>query len=331
MARPPRHSDRRGDGRERASSRRPGEASGPLRRRGTDRRTGSDRRTASDRKSSTDRRSGSGSDATDDPGAGPDSPADPGTDGITSSTGRGSTGRDSTGRGSTGRASDPTRRSPRPRRTPSRERDRPVPASARSGRVGTTAHPEAHRLTTRTDLSSTVLGPRNYTPRRIGLLAVVAIILLVTVSFPLRNHYQFLRDEKAVAQERAALEATIAELESEQAMLSDPAFIEQQARIRFGAVKPGETPYRVSTVDPVEEAAAEQRAAEIAALPWQTRLWDSISVPAEPIMPETSILEGTAIPGGPDTPPTPLAPDPGGVPAPAEPNPGQPGATDPGN
>ncbi|MBB0969009.1 septum formation initiator family protein, partial [Dietzia aerolata] len=129
-------------------------------------------------------------------------------------------------------------------------------------------------------------------------------------------------DERAVAQERAALEATIAELESEQAMLSDPAFIEQQARIRFGAVKPGETPYRVSTVDPVEEAAAEQRAAEIAALPWQTRLWDSISVPPDPVYPDaaslpegTSLLEGTSIPGGPDTPPTPVMPNPDGVPA----------------
>ena len=267
MARPPRPSDRRGDGRERASSRRPGEASGPLRRRSTDRR-------------GTDRTTGSGSSAAGDAGAGPDSGA------------------------------DLTRRSAPQRRTPSRERDRPVPASARSGRVGTTAHPEAHRLTTRTDLSSTVLGPKNYTPRRIGLLAVVAIILLITVSFPLRNHYQFLRDEKTVAQERAALEATIAELEAEQEMLSDPAYIEQQARIRFGAVKPGETPYRVSTVDPVEEAAAEKRAAEIAALPWQTRLWNSISVPADPVMPEESILDGTSIPGGPDTPPTPVMPDP---------------------
>ena len=205
-----------------------------------------------------------------------------------------------------------------------------MPASARSGRVGTTAHPEAHRLTTRTDLSSTVLGPKNYTPRRIGLLAVVAIILLITVSFPLRNHYQFLRDEKAVMQERAAIEATIAELEAEQEMLSDPAFIEQQARIRFGAVKPGETPYRVSTVDPVEEAAAEKRAAEIAALPWQTRLWNSISVPADPVMPEGSILDGTSIPGGPDTPPTPVMPHPDGVTDPAEQNPGQPEAAEPG-
>ena len=287
MARPPRPSDRRGDGRERASSRRPGEASGPLRRRSTDRR-------------GTDRTTGSGSSAAGDAGAGPDSGA------------------------------DLTRRSAPQRRTPSRERDRPVPTSARSGRVGTTAHPEAHRLTTRTDLSSTVLGPKNYTPRRIGLLAVVAIILLITVSFPLRNHYQFLRDEKTVAQERAALEATIAELEAEEEMLSDPAFIEQQARIRFGAVKPGETPYRVSTVDPVEEAAAEKRAAEIAALPWQTRLWSSISVPADPVMPEESILDGTSIPGGPDTPPTPVMPHPDGVTDPAEQNPGQPEAADPG-
>ncbi|MDX2355977.1 septum formation initiator family protein [Dietzia sp. PP-33] len=189
-----------------------------------------------------------------------------------------------------------------------------MPASARSGRVGSTAHPEAHRLTTRTDLSATVLGPRNYTPRRIGLLAVIAIILLVTVSFPLRNHYQFLSDEKAVAQERAALERTISELEAEEQLLADPAYIEQQARIRFGAVKPGETPYRVSTVDPVEQAAAEQRAAELAALPWQTRVWDSISVPAGPIMPEGSqLVEGTSIPGGPDTPAVPVDPERGNL------------------
>ncbi|WP_010542384.1 FtsB family cell division protein [Dietzia alimentaria] len=249
MARPPRPSDRRGDGRDRASSRRPGEASGPIRRR-------AERRTRTEQ------------------------------------------------------SADQARRSTPQRRTPSRERDRPVPASARSGRVGSTAHPEAHRLTTRTDLSDTLLGPRNYTPRRIGLLAVVAIILLVTVSFPLRNHYQFLGDEKAVAQERAALEATIAELETEEKLLSDPAYIEQQARIRFGAVKPGETPYRVSPVDPVEEAAAEKRAAEIAAMPWQTRVWNSISVPADPVFPEEStVLDGTSIPGGPDTPPVPVEGD----------------------
>ena len=250
MARPPRPSDRRGDGRDRAASRRPGETSGPIRR-------------APQR-----------------------------------------------GRARGESSSDATRRQTPTRRTPPRDRDRPAQPAARRASVGSTAHPEAHRLTTRTDLSDTVLGPRNYTPRRIGLLAVVAIILLVTVSFPLRNHYQFRSDERAVAQERAALEATIAELEAEQDMLSDPAYIEQQARIRFGAVKPGETPYRVSPVDPVEQAAAEQRAAEIAALPWQTRVWNSIAEPQDPIMPENSaLLEGTAIPGGPDTPAVPVNPD----------------------
>lgn len=294
MARPPRPSDRRGDARDRASSRRPGEASGAIRRRGT----GAGRGTTGGRGTGADARgAGAGGRR-----AGDDGALEAGTD----------------------QPADGTRRQPPRRRTPSRERDRPVPASARSGRIGTTAHPEAHRLTTRTDLSDTLLGPRNYTPRRIGLLAVVAIILLVTVSFPLRNHYQFLRDEKAVAQERAAIEATIAELEAEQELLSDPAYIEQQARIRFGAVKPGETPYRVSMVDPVEQAAAEQRAAEIAALPWQTRVWRSISEPTDPIMPEDSaLLEGTSIPGGPDTPAVPVVPD--GVPGgddPAAPIPG---------
>ncbi|KAA0919247.1 septum formation initiator family protein [Dietzia sp. ANT_WB102] len=283
MARPPRPSDRRGDARDRAASRRPGEGSGAIRRRAG--------------------------------GAGHGAAADRG-----SATGRGTA---PEGRAGADHPAGPSRRETPRRRTPGRERDRPVPASARSGRVGTTAHPEAHRLTTRTDLSDTLLGPRNYTPRRIGLLAVVAMMLLVTVSFPLRNHYQFLRDEKTVAQERAALEATIAELEAEEQMLADPAYIEQQARIRFGAVKPGETPYRVSMVDPVEQAAAEQRAAELAALPWQTRVWNSIAEPAEPIMPEDStVLEGRSIPGGPDTPPVPVVPGAPGGEGPAAPIPG---------
>lgn len=278
MARPPRSSDprrsgdprrdpRRGDGRDRSASRRPGEASGPIRR--------------------APQRAG-------------------------------------------GQAADPARRQPPQRRTPSRERDRPVPAAARKGaqgrpgqgrsgqgREGTTAHPEAHRLTTRTDLSETVLGPRHYTPRRIGLLAVIAIVLLVTVSFPLRNHYQFLSDQKAVAQERAALEKTIAELEAEERQLADPAYIEQQARIRFGAVKPGETPYRVSQVDPVEKAAAEQAAAELAAQPWQTRVWDSIAEPRDPVMPENSSMTGGGAAGAGVRPQVPgadegIAPAPGG-------------------
>lgn len=210
-----------------------------------------------------------------------------------------------------GQAADPGRRQPPQRRTPGRDRDRPAPAArpASSGRVGTTAHPEAHRLTTRTDLSETVLGPRNYTPRRIGLLAAIAIVLLVTVSFPLRNHYQFLSDQKAVAQERAALEKTIAELEAQERQLADPAYIEQQARIRFGAVKPGETPYRVSQVDPVEKAAAEQAAAELAAQSWQTRVWNSIAEPRDPVFPQNSSLPGDL---GAELPPPAEGPAPGG-------------------
>ena len=160
------------------------------------------------------------------------------------------------------------------------------PSPPRRRAAGTTAHPEAHRLTTRTDTTNTVLGPRNYTPRRIGLLAVIAIMLLVTLSFPLRNHYQYKSELQEVSQEKVALQRTIDELEAEQQMLGDPKYVEQQARIRFGAVKPGETPYRISQVDPVEKAEREKAAAELAALPWQTRVWRSVSEPQAPVMPE---------------------------------------------
>ena len=178
---------------------------------------------------------------------------------------------------------DPEARPTTVERAPRRRDGSPT---TRRRAAGTSAHPEAHRLTTRTDTTNTVLGPRNYTPRRIGLLALIAIMLLVTLSFPLRNHYQYRSELLAVSQEKAALQRTIAELEAEQQMLSDPKYVEQQARIRFGAVKPGETPYRISQVDPVEKAEREKAAAELAAQPWQTRVWRSISEPQAPVMPE---------------------------------------------
>ena len=168
------------------------------------------------------------------------------------------------------------------------------PLSAQPGRpdASDTAHPEARRAGTRTPrLDST--GSAGYTPGRVGLLAVIVIILLVTVSFPLRNHYQFRSEERAVEQERIALERTIAELTEEQDRLDDPAFVEQQARIRFGAVPADETPYRVSPVDPEEVAAAQQAAEERAAQSWQTRLWRSLAEEPDPVVPPPDEPEQT--------------------------------------
>lgn len=128
-------------------------------------------------------------------------------------------------------------------------------------------------------------GGGGYTPGRVGLLAVIVIVLLVTVSFPLRNHYQFRSEERAVEQERIALERTIAELSLEQERLDDPAYVEQQARIRFGAVPGGETPYRVSPVDPEEVAAAQQAEEEQETQSWQGRLWSSLSEEPDPVVP----------------------------------------------
>lgn len=144
-----------------------------------------------------------------------------------------------------------------------------------------TAHPEAQRLGVKTDTSQAALGPAGYTPRRVGLLAAVVIILLVTVSFPLRNHYQFRAEERAVEQQRIALEQEIADLTAQQEQLSDPAYVEQQARQRFGAVRPDESPYRVSPIDPEQKAAELAAAAEKEAQSWQTRLWVSVSEPPD--------------------------------------------------
>lgn len=133
-------------------------------------------------------------------------------------------------------------------------------------------------LATRTDTTDTVLGPRGYTMRRVGILAAVLIFLVVSISVPVRNHYEFVDQERTLATERSQLEAEITQLEQERDKLNDPQYIEAQARQRFGAIKPGEVPYRVVD-DQTAQRQAEQAAAEEAAnhRPWNDVLWGSVA------------------------------------------------------
>ena len=143
--------------------------------------------------------------------------------------------------------------------------------------LGGTVRESARPLETRTNTADTVLGPRGYTLRRLGVLAVVMVFLVVSISVPVRNHYSFVDQERTLAAERAELEADIAELQQVRDRLNDPQYIEAQARQRFGAIKPGEVPYRVVN-DETAQREAEVAAAEAEAnhTPWNEVLWGSI-------------------------------------------------------
>lgn len=171
-------------------------------------------------------------------------------------------------------------RRPGPERRPADDRRfadarREVPGDTGLGGV---LRESSRPLATRTDTADTVLGPRGYTMRRVGILAAVLVFLVVSISVPVRNHYEFVDQERTLAAERAQLEDDIARLQQERDKLNDSQYIEAQARQRFGAIKPGEMPYRVVD-DQTAQRQAEQAAAEEAAnyRPWNDVLWGSVA------------------------------------------------------
>lgn len=144
--------------------------------------------------------------------------------------------------------------------------------------LGGTVRESSRPLDTRTDTTNTVLGPRGHTLQRVGILALVVVFLVVSISVPVRNHYQFVDQQRALAVERTQLEAEITELQQVRDRLNDPAYIEAQARQRFGAIKPGEVPYRVVNDDTAQRQAEQAAAAaEAARAPWNAVLWASIA------------------------------------------------------
>ena len=95
-------------------------------------------------------------------------------------------------------------------------------------------------------------------------------------------------------------EAEIERLEDQQRRWSDPAYVRQQARERFGWVMPGEVGYRVIGVDgELQGRTSTLEEPEVAPrTPWLERLWGSVEQagraseqPAQQPAPKTPTLE----------------------------------------
>lgn len=194
--------------------------------------------------------------------------------------------------GSRGPASTPTRRSATPatsrRTSPSqsgsstRARREVGGNTGLSGTLSQSARTEqtaaGRPLTVRNEAQGTVLGPRGYTLRRVGILAVVMVFLVVSISVPVSNHYEFVDEQRSLNAEQTSLQSQIVNLQRQQNKLNDPEYVKAQARQRFGAVMPGETPYRVVDDQTAQRAAAEaEKQAEANKRPWNDVLWGSIS------------------------------------------------------
>ncbi|MGZ8690435.1 MAG: FtsB family cell division protein [Aeromicrobium sp.] len=132
---------------------------------------------------------------------------------------------------------------PTSKRGPGRSSSKTRAASTNVGRTGNRPSSQGLGSRTRGLAKKTMRGPQ-FTTRAVVLLAVV---LLLIASYTSSLHAWW--DQRGEIQSRKAeivmRKNAIKELNDDKERWSDPAFVEQQARERFGWVLPGEVGYRV--------------------------------------------------------------------------------------
>jgi cell division protein FtsB len=82
-----------------------------------------------------------------------------------------------------------------------------------------------------------------------AILLVVFAVLVVSYASSMRAYLQQRDQINGLKQRIAASQADIAQAEREKRRWQDPAYVEAQARERFGWVLPGETSYQVLDAD----------------------------------------------------------------------------------
>jgi cell division protein FtsB len=124
-----------------------------------------------------------------------------------------------------------------PSRRPSPRGGRP--RNTRPGRRGGAARTRA----------AAAAPPRARFTNRAAILLVVFAVLVISYASSMRAYLQQRAQINDLKQEIAVSRSHIAEAEREKRRWRDPAYVEQQARERFGWVLPGETAYQVLDAD----------------------------------------------------------------------------------
>jgi cell division protein FtsB len=106
-----------------------------------------------------------------------------------------------------------------------------------------------------------------------AVLAVVICAIALSLAYPVREYVAQRRQIDQLQAENRATAAQLSQLQGEAQRLSDPAYIEQQARDRLYMCMPGKTCYVIINGRP---AAPGPRPAVAAAAPWYQRLWHSV-------------------------------------------------------
>jgi cell division protein FtsB len=110
------------------------------------------------------------------------------------------------------------------------------------------------------------------------VLAAVVIGILVLLAAPLHRYFASRADVNNAARELQTDQSQLATLKHQQALWSDPGFIQEQARVQLQYAMPGDTVYVV--VRPGQSTNAQSGAPNSSTQPtgstWATRLWGSV-------------------------------------------------------
>jgi cell division protein FtsB len=170
---------------------------------------------------------------------------------------------------------------PQPRRAPT---GRPVSRPGRNRQRQRTGRPAAPPAASKT-------APRRsrFTGRAVVLVLVLSV-LTISYASSLKAYFQQHSQIQALQHQIASSESSIARLQSEKSQWKDPAYVQEQARARFGYLMPGETSYvvigdngkplgaRASLSDPRTVSSKTPTA-------WWTTEWRSVQLAGNPPAP----------------------------------------------
>ena len=115
----------------------------------------------------------------------------------------------------------------------------------------------------------------------VAVLGLVFVAVAFAVAVPLRNYLSQREQLAAAVATEQAMTAQKTLLQQQQAALSDPDYLANEAKRRLQLVKPGDTVYIVHA-PALPTPAAPHPTAPAAQRPWYSNLWDTLSDPVAP-------------------------------------------------
>jgi cell division protein FtsB len=114
---------------------------------------------------------------------------------------------------------------------------------------------------------------------RAAVLAVALASVVLAIALPFKIWLAQRGDISALEAKTRAQQRNVEQLQHQQQQWQDPAYIEQQARLRLHYVMPGEKAYIVlGRAKPKNAKPSQQPTAPVLHGPWYSQLWQSLVV-----------------------------------------------------